>query len=228
MPISTLTAPYLVVLGGGGHGKVVVDALLASEAEGRLAILDERPELHGTELFGVTVLGGDELLTEAASRGFTHFVCGVGGARDNMRRRQAFEKGLGAGLTPHRVTHPAALLSSRSSVGRGTVALAGVTINAGAHVGDNVILNTRSIVEHDCRVGDHAHIGPGAILSGGAIVENSALIGAGAVLAPGVRVGESAVVGAGAVVLKNVAAGERVAGVPATPLNEREPGGPDE
>ncbi len=222
MPISTQAPPaalYLVVLGGGGHGKVVIDALLASEADGRVAILDERTELHGTELFGVAVLGGDELLAETASRGFTHFVCGVGGARGNLRRRQTFERGLAAGLIPQRVTHPAALLSSRSAIGGGSVALAGATVNADARIGENVILNTRSIVEHDCRVGDHAHIGPGAILSGGAIVGNSALIGAGAVLAPGVTVGESAVVAAGAVVLKNVATGERVAGVPAATLD---------
>lgn len=207
-----------LILGGGGHAKVVIDALQAARRAGRLAILDADPALAGQAVLGVPVIGGDEKGPQSLAEGFTHFVVAVGGIADNGPRRRLFETALGWGLEPLTVVHPAAVIAASASLDGGTVALAGAIVNAEAQVGRNVILNTGCIVEHDCRVGDHVHLAPGARLLGGCRVDGLAFVGAGAVVRQGTRIGEAAMVGAGSVVLDDVATGARVAGVPARRL----------
>ena len=209
-----------VVLGGGGHASVVVDALLASGALDACAVLDSDSRRWGTELFGVPVRGGDELLPELVRQGVTGFVVGVGGVGDNRPRKRLFELGLAHGLQPVTVQHPSAICSTRAKVGVGTVLLAGSVVNAGAVLGVNVILNTGAIVEHDCVIGDHVHLATGAKLASTVRIGELAHIGAGATVRQCLSIGEGAVVGAGAVVVDEVAPWTVVAGVPARPLPE--------
>lgn len=217
--MSSVERPSCLILGGGGHAKVVVDALQAADMTARLAVLDANPALEGTSILGVLVLGGDGMIPQARQEGYSHFVLGLGGAGGNAPRRTLFEHAITAGLEPLSVVHPAAAVSPHADLGLGTVVLAGAVINAGARIGRNVIVNTGALVEHDCRIGDHAHIAPGGCVLGGSEIGGLGFIGAGAVIKQGLHVGTEAMVGAGAVVLQDVAAGARVAGVPAVPLD---------
>lgn len=204
-----------VILGAGGHARVVLDALIAQSRWQRFVFLDRDPALRGRQVSGVPVVGNDDDLAQAGGNGFTHFIVGVGGIGDNAPRLKLYEKGLAAGLEPATAVHPAACLVASCVIGDGTAVLAGVVVNPDAMVGRNVVLNTGCIVEHDCRIGDHVQVSPGAIVLGGVSVGRLAYIGAGAVLIQGVRIGEGAVVGAGAVVLADVPDGARAVGVPA-------------
>ncbi|MDX9859388.1 MAG: acetyltransferase [Rhodospirillales bacterium] len=204
-----------VILGAGGHARVVLDALLARSDWSRFAFVDRDATLYGRRISGVPVVGDDDALANARDNGFTHFIVGLGGVGDNTMRRTLFEKGLAAGLAPISAVHPAARLAVSSRIGGGTAVMAGVVVNPDATVGTNVVLNTGCIVEHDSRIGDHAQIAPGAIVLGSVTVGRLAYIGAGAVLLQGVTIGEGAVVGAGAVVLGDVPDGARSIGVPA-------------
>lgn len=219
-PVSAGTSGC-VILGAGGHARVVLDALVARSHWPRLAFLDRDPALRGRQISGVPVVGDDGDLVHARANGFTHFIVGVGGVGDNAPRLTLFEKGLASGLEPATVLHPAARLAASSAIGGGTAVLAGVIVNPNAAIGRNVVLNTGCIVEHDCRIGDHAQVSPGAIVLGGVSVGRLAYIGAGAVLIQGVRIGEGAVVGAGAVVLGDVPDGARAVGVPAVSTPRR-------
>ncbi|MEO5338004.1 MAG: NeuD/PglB/VioB family sugar acetyltransferase [Magnetospirillum sp. WYHS-4] len=205
-----------LIVGGGGHAKVVIDALRAAGAAERLGVIDEDRALAGGSVLGVPVLGGDAEGPAARAAGFGFFVIGVG-ANNDLRRR-LFERALSWGIEPLSVIHPAAVVAPSATLGPGTVAFAGVVVNAEARVGSNAIVNTGAIVEHDCRVGDHVHVAPGARLLGGVSVGDLASIGAGAVIKHGVAIGAGAIVGAGAVVLEDVMSGIRVAGVPAQRL----------
>ena len=207
-----------VVLGGGGHARVVIDAALASGVIDLCAVLDSDSRRWGTELFGVPVRGGDELLPELVRQGVTGFVVGVGGVGDNRPRKRLFELGLAHGLQPVTVQHPSAICSTRAKVGVGTVLLAGSVVNAGAVLGVNVILNTGAIVEHDCVIGDHVHLATGAKLASAVRVGKLAHIGIGAAVRQCLSIGEGAVVGAGAVVVNEVAPWTVVVGIPARPL----------
>ena len=203
-----------LILGGGGHAKVLIDGLLASETALPMAVLDADSSLWKKKLLDVPIEGGDDLIPELMKQGATHFIVGLGGTGDNRPRRQLFEKGLTYGLTPLTVIHPSAVCSRWAAIGEGSVVYPSALINAGAVIGRNVIINTGAIVEHDCAIGDHAHIAPGAILSGMVMIGQAAHVGAGATVRQGISIGEGAVIGAGAVVVENVEAWKVVAGVP--------------
>lgn len=204
-----------LLLGGGGHARVVIDCLKSSGAALPYAVLDTDQTFWGKEIFGVPILGGDEWILKLKRDGVTHFVPGVGGVKDNTPRMQVFELGLKNGLIPLSVIHPKAVCSQWARIGRGSVVVAGAIINAGSVVGDNVIINTGAVIDHDCVIGDHVHVAPGATLSGGVHVQRLAHIGTGASIRQGITIGEGAVVAAGAVVVRDVAPHAVVKGIPA-------------
>ena len=117
--------------------------------------------------------------------------------------------------------HPSAIISSFAKVGEGCMILHRVIIQAGTTLGNHVILNTGSQVDHDGSIGDYVHIAPRAVLCGNVTVGEGTLIGAGAIVLPGVKIGRWATVGAGAVVTKDVGDYSIVAGVPARVVRSR-------
>ena len=204
-----------VILGGGGHARVIVDCIEISGLALPYAILDSNPAMHGKEIFGVLIRGGDECIEALKKEGVTHFISGVGGARDNVPRQKVFEMGVAAGLVPLTLVHPSAILSRHAKIGKGTVVFAGSIVNPAATIGANCVINTGAIIEHDCVIGNHVHVATGAKLSGTVRVGEGAHIGAGAVIRNNIVIGEKAVVGAGSVVVKDVLPQTVVKGVPA-------------
>lgn len=203
-----------VILGGGGHCRVLIECLLSSTEIVAHSIVDANRSLWGQELYGVPVRGGDEILGRLRGEGVTHFIVGLGGNGDNAPRMRLFELGLRSGLTAVSLVHAAAICSPRARMGAGTVIFPGAVVNAGASLGNNVIVNTTAVVEHDCVIGDHVHVATGAKLCGGVRVGFQAHIGAGSTVKEGVNVGQGAVVGAGSVILRDVLPWSVVAGVP--------------
>ena len=209
----------LLIVGGGGHAGVVIDALRSSGQADLLkdaGILDSHPDLISQgAAHGLPILGNDDFLKEAPSQGFGQFVLGLGGGVDNAKRRDLFDRAKASGLVPLSVVHGSAIVSETACLGPGNILFARSVVNANSTLGQNIIVNTAAVVEHDCRIDDHVHIAPRACLLGGATVEARALIGAGAIIRQGLTIGEGAIVGCGAVVIKNVAAGATVYGNPA-------------
>jgi sugar O-acyltransferase (sialic acid O-acetyltransferase NeuD family) len=210
-----------VIVGGGGHARVLIDALQESRSAHRLAVVERDPSRWGTALFDVPIVGGDEQLAKLIAGGAAYFAIGLGGTSDNGPRRRLFESALAAGLTPLTIVHPRAIVSRHARIGRGAQVLAGAIVNAGAVLGEHVIVNSGAIVEHDCRIDDHAHVATGARLASGVSVGAGAHVGAGATVRQLMTIGTNAVIAAGAVVVHDVAALQTVAGVPAKPLARR-------
>jgi len=209
----------VVIVGGGGHASVLVEAALASSA---LRIVGYVAPADGAlSAAGIERLGDDQCAPDLIKRGIVHAVLGVAGAKDNVCRAGLFDMWRGLGFRFISVVHPTAVVSPRSRCGEGLQALPRAVINAGASIGANVVVNTGAIVEHDCRLADHVHVAPGATVCGGVDVGAATLIGAGATIVPAVVIGAGAVIGAGSVVLHDIPAGARVAGVPARPLARR-------
>ena len=215
--------PRCVILGGGGHASVLLDALLLAGTATPVAVLDTNPERHGRTVLGVPVIGDDRRLAALAADGVTHFVVGVGGVRDNQPRRRLFERACASGLRPLTVVHPRAVVSAWAEVGGGSALMPGAIVNAGARLGVNVIVNSGAVVEHDCRVGNHVHVATGARLCSTVQVGDGAHVGAGAVVRQLLTIGRAAVVGAGAVVVEDVADEAVVVGVPARSVTARSP-----
>jgi sugar O-acyltransferase (sialic acid O-acetyltransferase NeuD family) len=213
--MSALAADLCIIFGGGGHAKVLIDSLRASNSLLSLVILDRDDSRWGQEVLDVDIRGDDSLLPQLVADGARYFVVGVGGVRDNGPRKRLFERGISAGLEPLTIKHPASLCSRWAKVGAGCQLLPGCIVNAGAELGRNVIVNSGAIVEHDCKIGDHVHIASGAVLASTVTVGPGAHIGCGAAIRQVISVGEGATVGAGAVVIKDVPPHAMVAGVPA-------------
>lgn len=207
-------APQIVVIGGGGHARVLVDALRACSSL-TIAVLDARPEACGSSVLDAEVIGSDDLLPALFAAGTRSFAVGVGSTQDGRLRARLFERAVALGLEPHTVVHPKAIVSPWAKLEPGVQVFAGAIVNPQAIVRKNAIINSGAIVEHDCVIGEHAHVAPGACLSGCVHVGELAHIGTGATIRQLITIGESAVVGAGAVVVKDVPPKAVVTGVPA-------------
>jgi len=204
----------ILILGAGGHGKVVADILLAS-GQSVSGFLDDNLSTHGSQILGLPVLGYISSYPQYKPVGL---IMGVG---NNLIRQTIVER-LKLNTSPLWVTavHPRAVVSPSVRLNPGTVVMAGAIINPDTYIGSQTIVNTGATIDHDCMIGDYAHVGPGANLAGGIAVGDGVLIGVGAAVAPYRRIGNGAVVGAGAVVVHDVPPGVTVVGVPAKPLSK--------
>ena len=204
-----------VILGGGGHAKVVIDCLEASGLAIPYGVLDSDKNLWDREILGVPIRGGDDLIQQLKKEGVVYFMVGVGGVRDNGPRRRVFELGVESGLIPLTLQHPSAVCSRWAKIGDGTLIAAGAVVSTAAVIGKNCIINTGALVDHDCIIEDHVHVATGARLSGAVRVGRGAHVGTGACIRHGISIGEEAIVGAGGVVVKEVPPKTVVKGIPA-------------
>lgn len=206
------------VLGAGGHGRVVLDTLLANGIE-ITGILDAQAAL--SHVLGVPILGGDDYLDNVSSAN-CFLVNGLGANPKTFRRRSIFTLMKSRGFRFKSFKHPSAILSNTVKIKEGCQVMAGVVIQPGVTLEENVVINTRASIDHDCIIRSHAFIAPGSVLCGNVTVASSAFIGAGAVVIPNIHIGENAIVGAGAVVTKPVPDGWIVAGNPAVKIGFNE------
>ena len=191
----------VIVIGGGGHGRVVIEALLRSDME-ILGVIDPDRGVATALPKAVAWLGDEQVLAEYRPHRCM-LANGIGGI-GTARRRLVFEKLVTAGYAFLTVLHPSATIASDVVLGEGCQLMAGAVLQPGAQVGMNAIVNTRAAVDHDCRIGDHAHIAPGAVLCGNVEIGANTHLGAGAVVIQGVRIGSGSIVGAGTTVLRDV------------------------
>jgi acetyltransferase EpsM len=208
----------IVVVGAGGHGKVVADALCLMLGHPIDGFIDCNEALEGSRVLGLRVLGGHEWLMREAGQRSVAVALGVGDETDRQRLMRKFTKHEIQILT---VIHPRATVAKSASVGSGTVVLAAAVLNADARVGEGTIINTAAVVEHDVEIGDFTHVSPNATTGGAIRIGSCCHIGLGAQILPGVSIGSGTIVGAGAVVLNDLPANVVAAGNPARILRSR-------
>ena len=191
----------IVVIGAGGHAKVLISTLTA-RGFSIAAVFDDDDAKWGLDAQGTRV---GRIERKRGGNG----VIGIG---DNARRR---EMARTLSFEWRTVVHPSAFVHPSARLGRGTVVFAGAVVQPDAVIGDHVIVNTGATVDHDCVVGDYAHLAPGAHLAGSVQVGEGAFLGIGSVVIPGVRIGDWSTLGAGAVAIRDVEDGVVAVGVPA-------------
>lgn len=203
-----------VIIGAGGHGKVVLEILRLAGQHNVVGFIDADPAIAGTHVQGVPVLGGVNLLPKLRRQDIGAAIIAIG---DNRARVGYREYVAAAGLELTNAVHPSAVVSPTAKLGRGVVVAAGAVIGVESQVEDLAIINTSAVVDHECHVGLAAHICPGALLAGHVRVGGGALVGLGARITPCLTIGQHAIVGAGAVVVEGVPPDVTVMGVPAKP-----------
>ncbi len=208
----------IIILGAGGHGRVVLDILQQAREHVVKGFLDSNPQLWGRRVDGVPVLGGTELLPDLAGQGIEGAVVAIG---DNGIRRQFADLVDASGLELANAVHPSANLARTVTVGCNVVIAAGALVCAHCQIGDSVILNTGCIVDHESMVGTAAHICPGVKIAGHVTIESGAFAGIGATIIQNLRIGYDSVVGAGSVVIEDVEPMTTVVGVPARMIRNK-------
>lgn len=199
----------LLLIGAGGHAKVVADAVLATGvSRDRLIVRDGNPARAGTKLLGIPVVCPE--LDVSISGVPVHVAIGANGVR-----RVLADQVSSHGCPLATVAHPLSILSAHAELADGVFVAARAVVAPSARIGRGAIINHGAIVDHDCEVFDFVHVAPGAVLGGSVTVAAEVLIGAGAVILPGISIGKGAVIGAGAVVTKHVPAGQTWVGTPA-------------
>jgi sugar O-acyltransferase (sialic acid O-acetyltransferase NeuD family) len=194
--------PRIVILGGGGHARVVASIL--KRMPGYNVIGYTAPDNVGV-ISGLAYLGTDDVLPTLVEKNpDCAAVLGIGTVGPNPKRELLFTRLEELGFSLITVVAPRALVGEGVPVGRGTVVVDGAIVNTGSSIGKGVILNTNCTVDHDCVIGDFVHVAPGATLSGGVSVGRNAMIGVGATVIQNVRIGEGILVGAGSTVIKNL------------------------
>ena len=201
------------ILGAGGHGRVVLDILLADGRHQVAGFLDNNTDIHGRRVDGIPVHGAlDDLARLAREHEINGVVVAIG---DNGVRRGLAREVDAAGLELISAVHPSATLAHNATLGRNVVVAAGVVVCAHCQIGDSVILNTGCIVDHQTMIGEGSHICPGVRIAGRVKVESGTFIGVGATVIPKVTLGCESIIGAGTVVIEDVPALATVVGVPA-------------
>lgn len=200
----------LIIIGAGGHGKVVADVASAMNMWKNISFLDEKyPDLR--EVSGFKVVGSDSMLKEM-NKDDVSIIVAIG---DNKKRLEYIEKLQDDGYQLPVIKHPSAVISDSVKIGSGTVVFPNVVINVDSTIGTGCILNTAATIDHDCVVGDGVHISPGANLGGSVRLGRNTWIGIGSAIRNDINIGNGVKVGAGSVVVSDIGNNVVSYGVPA-------------
>ncbi len=196
----------LVVVGAGGHAKVVIATARATGRE-VVAVFDDDIRRIGSNFMGVRIEGPvNSIRTQYPD---AEVVLAIG---DNRTRKEINAMLDGPFAT---LIHPFTWIAPDVALGPGTVVFAGTVVQVGTRVGTHCVLNTSCSVDHDCLLGDYSQVAPGARLAGTVELQEGAYLGMNACAIQNLSVGAWAVVGAGAAVIRDVPEGHLVKGVPA-------------
>ncbi|HOW53918.1 MAG TPA: acetyltransferase [Syntrophorhabdaceae bacterium] len=201
----------VIVIGGGGHAKVVVSTLIELKIQIQ-AIYDDDPGKWGKDLCGVKIVGPLSDL-EGLSDDAAVLAIGDNRTRSILAERFRNFRWLTA-------VHPRAFVHPSVSIGKGTVVFAGAVIQPDVMIGDHCIVNTNAAIDHDCALGDFTHVGPGACLAGEVSVKEGAFLATGGVAIIGRKIGKWSIVGAGGVVTEDIPDNVTAVGVPAKVIKE--------
>ena len=213
----------IILVGGGGHAKVIIDVIRKYHTEYRIAgILDNDSAKVGGILLGFSVIGTDDIMTSIHEKGVNKAFISLGSFGDSSTRQRLYEMLRNRGFSLINVIHRQSAISEYAQWGDGNAILAGVIINVDASIGNNCIINSGSIIEHDCKLGSHIHIAPGAKISGGCKVGDGSLIGVGASVIQSIEIGANCIIGAGSVVTRDIPANSVAVGIPAKVIKMRD------
>ncbi|MBT3315396.1 MAG: acetyltransferase [Anaerolineae bacterium] len=213
----------ILILGAGGHAKVIVD-IVEQEGKYNLVGIIDQNLAEKEPLLSYPLLGKEEdlpkLIKEHAIKGI---IIAIG---DNFIRSKAANRlnESYSGLSFPTTIHPKTAIAKDVKISEGTVIMAGVSVNPGSTLGNFCILNTNSILDHDSSLGDFSSLAPGVTVGGDCNIGNYSAIGIGATLLHGIKIGEHSVIGAASLVSKEIPPNTIAYGLPAKEIRTRKKG----
>ena len=210
----------VIIVGAGGHGKVVRDILQHDAAIKVTGFIDDDRMTHGKTVDGLPVLGGIKDLQCLIPK--HRIEAGIVAIGDNKTREAMYLRLKNLGLKIINAIHPGAIIAKHVEFGEGVVVASGAKINTGTKIGSNVIINTGVIIDHENIIEDHVHISPGVKLSGNVTIGKYSHIGIGVTIVSRITIGQNVTVGGGAVVLDDMPDNTIAVGVPAKVIKNKE------
>ena len=188
----------IILIGGGGHCKSVIDVI---EQEGKFQIIGivDKPELLGVKVLGYPVIGNDSDLVDLSKK-YRYALVTVGQIKSSSLRVRLFKLAVKVGLTMPNIISPRAYVSKHAMIGQGTVIMHDALENANAKIGQNCIINSKALIEHDAIIEDFCHIATNAVINGAAIVRQGSFLGSGVITKQGVKVEKNSFIKAGSLV----------------------------
>ena len=192
----------IVLIGGGGHCKSVIDVI---EQEGKFKIIGivDKPEFLGNKVLGYSIRGSDDNLKELAKKHKNALIT-IGQTKTASLRKKLFGLALNAGFDLPNIISPNAYVSKHSSIGVGVVIMHHAIVNANSSIGDNCIINSKALIEHDCLISNHCHISTSSVVNGGAIIKEQTFIGSNTITKEYITIGEHSVIGGGLRIVRDL------------------------
>ena len=197
-----MTKKKLILIGGGGHCKVVISILNKLDNFEIAGIVDNYKA--GSFISGIKIVGTDDDLKDICKSSTHNALITVGSTKDNTKRYTLFNMAKEIGYEFPVIISQEAIVDKSVKIDEGTVIMPGSIINIGSSIGKNCIINTSVIIEHDCKIGNHSHIAPGVHISGAVNIGELSFIGIGATIIQGITIGKNVTIGAGSVVIKDI------------------------
>lgn len=193
----------ILLIGGGGHCKSVLDSLLELDGYIEIGIIDKKENI-GSTVMGAPVLGCDDDLRALFNDGYKYAFVTVGSIGNASLRIKLYNILSEIGYEIPSIIDLSAKVSKYANIGQGVFIGKQSLINAGSLIEKGAIINSGTIIEHDCQIGAFAHIAPGAILGGGVTVGENSHIGSNAAIKQQVNIGSNSIIGMGSVLLQNI------------------------
>ncbi len=201
----------LLIIGAGGHGKVIADIALAQRKWDRISFLDDNfPNIKNISNWEVIGKTSDRL---SQKENFPNIFIAIG---NNKTRKKIQENCRLEGFYLPTIIHPNSNINSNVQFGDGCAVMAGVTINIDSKIGLGVIVNTNSSIDHDCIIGAYSHICPGVNLAGNITVGGQTWVGIGSNIIQNIHIGQNVMIGAGSTVIKDIESNVLAFGNPCT------------
>jgi sugar O-acyltransferase (sialic acid O-acetyltransferase NeuD family) len=176
--------PNLLIVGAGGHGRSVAEAVLMADNFNVVGFLDDDAFIRGEAVWGLPVLGAVKAFSQYAGQ-VTHAVVAIG---NNELRQKIFVMMQTAGFTLANIIHPRAIVSPRARLGTGITVMAGAIVGTEASLGNGSIVNSGAVVDHHAQVHEFGHLGVNACMAGCSILGSLAWMQAGSAIGYGIQV----------------------------------------
>lgn len=192
----------LLLVGGGGHCKSIIDVIENSSRFTVRGIVQPKTN-ENTSLLGYPILGEDADIPELLSNGNDALVT-VGQIKTPDIRKRLYDLMIRLKASLPVLVSDKSYVSRHSELGNGTVVMHGAIINAAARINVNTIINSMALIEHDVMIGEHCHISTGTRVNGGVQIGDGSFIGSGVIIHQGIRIGTKCIISAGSVVSKDL------------------------
>jgi sugar O-acyltransferase (sialic acid O-acetyltransferase NeuD family) len=190
----------IILIGGGGHCKSVID-VIEQEKKYKIYGIVDKPKFFGTKILGYKVIGSDLDLDFLAKK-YKNAIITVGQIQSPLVRINLFNLARKAGFKFPSIISPRAYVSKYSRIGMGTIVLHNVVVNSNVSIGNNCIINTKSLIEHDCEISDHCHISTCATINGSVQIKSKCFIGSNATIRDGITIKENSFIKASSLLKK--------------------------